>query len=278
MKGYAAEGGLEARIAAGDDVAMLPQTARGQLFGDGRGVVLVYLCLVLSCFLFAAATPGRYEVQFCDKDPDSPHYNPTCCSNHLLYIFDDTSGQVAPICVFYGALLLVGVWGVGMRASPAFHAWATRTRALPRSGLGSAGELAAVAGLGLLHVWWWCWWWDYPGGGLKDEHGNPIRQSVRLAKTLGHMNDLDMSLLLLLASRTSVWESVIGLGYDAGISWHRALGTLMVVFALGHAACFQYSWCAARRIGLLCPSELPGPVLVHRVVLTDVCVLQADGL
>ena len=38
-------------------------------------------------------------------------------------------------------------------------------------------------------------------------------------KTLGHMNDLDMSLLLLLASRRSVWEAVLGVGYDAALEW-----------------------------------------------------------
>ena len=38
-------------------------------------------------------------------------------------------------------------------------------------------------------------------------------------KTLGHMNDLDMSLLLLLSSRRNVWEAVLGVGYDAALEW-----------------------------------------------------------
>jgi len=92
------------------------------------------------------------------------------------------------VYVFYGGLLLVGVWGAALRLVPGFRSWAWRTR--PRLPSGSYGQVSnygqvreplgipqthpvltgwacqivLLAGMALLHVFWWLWWWRHPGG------------------------------------------------------------------------------------------------------------------
>ena len=199
---------------------------------SGARVLAGYALLVLGFALAPASLPGRYETQFCDEEA-----NRGCCVGHLgMALGDDPSGQLAAVYAWYGALLLAGGWGAALRFAPGFRSWAWRARpALPRGA--NYGQAALVAGLAVLHAWWFWWWWQHPGGGP-----GPFWQT--LSKTFGHMNDLDMSLLLLLASRTNVWEAVLGLGWDAGVAWHRAFGTMMVGWTALHVLVWHVQWLA----------------------------------
>ena len=203
---------------------------------DGRGALILagYFAIVIGFGLAAASTPGFYESQFCDRVT-----NQAACAGHSPWASTDPGGALLPLYVFYGGLLLVGLWGLALRCSRAFRCWAWRARpSLPCSGgVGNAGQAVLVVALLLLHVGWAWWWKDHLGGGCEG-----CSVAARISKTIGHLNDLDMSLLLLLASRTNVWESVLGLGYDAGVAWHRALGTLMVAWVTLHVLIWHISW------------------------------------
>jgi hypothetical protein len=92
----------------------------------------------------------------------------------------------------------------------------------------TAGQLLAVGGLLLLHVAWFSWWWDYPGGGVGNlpTHGTTL---TRFAKTMGHVNDLDMSLLLLLGGYTALVRRACADAQHHSCSWAAELGRCVVV-------------------------------------------------
>ena len=204
----------------------------------GASVLVGYFAIVLGFALFAGSFPGMYEVQFCGES------NRAACYGHLG-ASTDPGGQLLAIYVFYGGLLLAGVWGAALRLSPAFRSWAWRARPnLPGAGgVGNAGQATLVVALVLLHAFWAWWWWGHLGG-CSPPPEPPCKFVTKLAKTIGHLNDLEMSLVLLLASRANVWEGVLGLGFDAGVAWHRALGTLMVVWTSLHVLVWHISWAA----------------------------------
>lgn len=206
---------------------------------DGARVLGGYFAIVVGFMLLAATFPGVYEVQFCGDG------NPAACYFHLGVSAskkDDPGGQLLAVYVFYSGLFLAGVWGAALRLSPAFRSWAWRARPnLPGgAGVGNAGQATLVTALTLLHVFWAAWWWQHLGGCVDSQ----CAFWTKVAKTIGHLNDLEMSLLLLLASRANVWEGVLGLGFDAGMAWHRALGTLMVVCTALHLLIWHIQWAA----------------------------------
>jgi predicted ferric reductase len=248
----AAGGSAVSPASSSDDAASGPDAAESQLPGGGGGgggvsvppdrgarVLIGYFVIVLGFALFAASFPGQYETQFCGDG------NRAACIGHLgaSMATEDPGGQLLAVYVFYAGLLAAGVWGVALRLSPAFRSWAWRARpGLPvGGGVANAGQATLCAALTLLHLFWARWWWDHLGGCSAE---TPCTLPTKLAKTIGHLNDLDMSLLLLMASRANVWEGVLGLGFDAGVAWHRALGTLMVVFTVLHVLIWHVSWAA----------------------------------
>ena len=238
---------LELNVAAagGETGAPSPLTSEQEIGGSANGdragarVLGWYFAIVVGFALFAASFPGMYEVQFCGDS------NPAACYGHLGVSpgpTEDPGGQLLAVYTFYAGLLLAGVWGTALRLSPGFRSWAWRARpGLPGGGgVGNAGQAILVCALTLLHVFWAAWWWGHLGGCSPNRP--PCALHTKVAKTIGHLNDLDMSLLLLLASRANLWEAVLGLGFDAGVAWHRALGTLMVVWTTLHLLCWHCSW------------------------------------
>ena len=79
---------------------------------------------------FAASFPGMYEIQFCGDG------NRAACYGHLgtsAAATEDPGGQLLAIYVFYGGLLLAGVWG----GDPSKHFTCLGGRAEGRGGEGA---------------------------------------------------------------------------------------------------------------------------------------------
>ena len=215
--------------AGGGQLATPPPTGRG------ASVLATYFVIVLSFAAVAASFPGMYEVQFCGDN------NEAACYGHLgaSASTEDPGGQLLAVYAFYAGLLGAGFWGVALRLSPGFRGWAWKARpALRGDGVSNAGQATLVAALTVLHVCWARWWWDHLGG--CSDGGCSF--ATKLSKTIGHLNDLEMALTLLLASRANVWEAVLGLGFDAGVAWHRTFGTLMVAWTFLHVLVWHVSW------------------------------------
>lgn len=64
----------------------------------------------------------------------------------------------------------------------------------------------------------------------------------RLNLTLGHLNDLLLSLLLLLTARASVWDYLLGVSYEQGIVYHAWLGTLAFAAISAHLGIWWILW------------------------------------
>lgn len=165
--------------------------------------------------------------------------NPAACYGHFFTGWAaDSSGQLLAVDVFYGLLWAAGGWGVLLRWSPAFRTKVTAavgaTRVFAKEpGLGEAWTVGA----GVLHatgvaimLWWAQWWWAHVH--VPEDAAHPI--ATQLAKTLGHLNDLLVGWLLLLASKKSVWQPVLALSFEQGVGTHRMLGYCMIVAVLLH--------------------------------------------
>lgn len=83
-------------------------------------------------------------------------------------------------------------------------------------------------------------WKFNTGGGIKPGPVNDIWESV--ARVLGMDSILFMSLLLLPASKNSLWLEALGISWERGLWSHRWMGIAMLICMAGHALAFWVRW------------------------------------
>jgi predicted ferric reductase len=64
----------------------------------------------------------------------------------------------------------------------------------------------------------------------------------RFNLALGHMNDLFISLLVLMTARSSVWDFVLGISYEQSIVYHAWMGTIAFTTITLHLAIWWIWW------------------------------------
>jgi ferric-chelate reductase len=108
----------------------------------------------------------------------------------------------------------------------------------------SFGELLFGGGFLLLaFLFTWYWGNDHNYNGYWDGISTNILQSERVARTLGQVATLLMSLLMFPAARQSFLSTFFGISWEASIKYHRWLGIAFLMAALAHmvANWFWYS-------------------------------------
>lgn len=83
-------------------------------------------------------------------------------------------------------------------------------------------------------------WKFNTGGGVKPGPVNDIWESV--ARVLGMDSILFMSMLLLPASKNSLWLEALGISWERGLWSHRWMGIAMLITMAGHALAFWVRW------------------------------------
>ena len=99
----------------------------------------------------------------------------------------------------------------------------------------SLGEMLVLCAVLLIFIIWVVYW----GRDHNYNHAWPRSSFPPLdiaARTFGQLAVLFFSLLLFPASRNSVLSSFFGLSWEAGIIYHRMLGSLFLVFGVLHLA------------------------------------------
>ena len=140
----------------------------------------------------------------------------------------------------------------------------------------SLGELVLLAAVSTLYAWWvWYWRWGYsriaeeatkahgldaggiccaeygvpgnftPGGG--DVCAAPADEGAAAffhvwARVLGHLTSLSCSLLLLPATKQSVWFHLLGVPFERALKYHRGLGALTYLFVTLHMVLWYLKW------------------------------------
>ena len=98
------------------------------------------------------------------------------------------------------------------------------------------------------------------------------------ARVLGHMTTLSMSLLLLPATRNSVWEYVFGVPFERAVQYHRILGVVAYTCLTSHMLLWLIKWgiegTLQNNLWTLDYLQIT-PELIHydnfTIILTEVC-------
>eukprot|EP01116_Phalansterium_solitarium_P022588 TRINITY_DN751_c0_g1_i1.p1 TRINITY_DN751_c0_g1~~TRINITY_DN751_c0_g1_i1.p1 ORF type:complete len:889 (-),score=261.30 TRINITY_DN751_c0_g1_i1:493-3102(-) len=72
--------------------------------------------------------------------------------------------------------------------------------------------------------------------------GDPYPLVQKWARVMGHMATLSMSLLVLPATRNSVWEACFGIPFERFVKYHRIMGRVCWMFTTIHMIMFQAKW------------------------------------
>jgi hypothetical protein len=108
----------------------------------------------------------------------------------------------------------------------------------------SIGE-ALVTALTLGLFVWWCWWWSSGFTLLREKLSYDPHATVQVvARVLGHMANLALSLTLFPLARNSVWEAAFGIPFDRAVFYHRVMGRIAWLFVTLHMAVWVGKWAA----------------------------------
>lgn len=109
---------------------------------------------------------------------------------------------------------------------------ASRSLFVPRSWCQmTVSEALVLVWYIVFNVVFFTFWWSK----VKDGD-DPIPRS------LGHLNDLNISLLLFPVARNSVWSSLFGISFERAIKFHRWIARVMFTFITCHMLGWWISW------------------------------------
>ena len=168
------------------------------------------------------------------------------------------------IAVFYAYIMCLLVLGFAGTATPAVRRCMHRPIRMPRlhgslrlpdwlwecggscPGTFCIGEALLVLVTTGLFIWW-LWWWAagfsyLAAQGTVTGDPHPLAQTV--ARVLGHMANLSLSLVLFPVARNSVWEAAFGLPFDRALYYHRAMGRIAWLFTTLHMLVWMGKWAA----------------------------------
>ena len=133
------------------------------------------------------------------------------------------------------------------------------------------GELLLVlAFLSLFGFWFWYWFAGY--GRIAA-----LPLPIRLARTLGHMTAMSMSLLVLPIARDSIWQRLFGIPFDSALRFHRVLGVWVFVSLTSHMLVWNIEWLRAgtwvNNVFTIYPSHSPDDFTLPLVELAWLCML-----
>jgi len=152
----------------------------------------------------------------------------------VLKIFPDT-------IIFYGFLEILAVAAVCAKAFPTFGRWLAK-----RTPEGfSVGEVSAMCLFVIMLALWIFYWLHDHSYHAGKETIDPVWWE-RVARTWGQTAVLFMSLLLLPASKNSLWLQALGISWEQGLWVHRWLGYGAIIFMLCHILSF---WARFAQLG-----------------------------
>lgn len=161
------------------------------------------------------------------------------------------------VVVYFSMLTLLVLLGLASRFVPAVNGVATRRLPVCGSATGwwnpwahgiTVGELAVVVWF-LALFGYWIHYWGFKYQRIASEaQADPESEAQVVARVLGHMTTLVMSVLAMPAARFSLWESALGVPFERAIKYHRMLGGLAWCLVTAHMLVWMGKWA---RQGLL---------------------------
>eukprot|EP00274_Cyanoptyche_gloeocystis_P008443 CAMPEP_0196658544 /NCGR_PEP_ID=MMETSP1086-20130531/30241_1 /TAXON_ID=77921 /ORGANISM="Cyanoptyche gloeocystis , Strain SAG4.97" /LENGTH=569 /DNA_ID=CAMNT_0041992163 /DNA_START=53 /DNA_END=1762 /DNA_ORIENTATION=- len=96
----------------------------------------------------------------------------------------------------------------------------------------SWGEFVAVLlFLGTLAAWIHYWWFE-----IGSDSDN------RIARVLGHVNDITLSLLIFPVTRVSFWGVIFGMDFEKTVKYHRWVARITVLSITAHMLAWWIQW------------------------------------
>ena len=196
----------------------------------------LYLLIIIGCWALSSVVPPFFRTQFCSAHEYCVRENKGKCSDADCWLVWSAGWDVH---AYYGFLLSVGIYGQLCRSAPTFRRWMSCQRATRLTAafsfVISPAELLLRCALVGLYAFWFGYWWG------KVDATSRVQ---RLGKTTGHWNELTISLLVLLASKASIWEAVVGVSWEASLFYHRALGYVATLTISLHLVIWYAKWVA----------------------------------
>lgn len=188
-------------------------------------VLGLYFILVTTFYLLSSSFPQLFAVQFDDD-----------CNRQGYFCGHPTEDGGWTVLIWYCFLWALGLWGIARYASKDFRTATERSIMIPLFNVHSSiREVLLLTSISVVAVLWWYLWWvqlAVKSSGVLD-HFN---------YTLGHMNDLFISVLLLMTARTSLWDFVLGVSYEQSIIYHAWAGTIAFIAVSLHLWIWWLLW------------------------------------
>jgi predicted ferric reductase len=106
----------------------------------------------------------------------------------------------------------------------------------------TVGELAVIAAIVMLFVYW-LYYWRYKYKRLRIEASPDVHAQAQVwARVMGHMSNLSFSLLLLPAARNSMWVACFGIPFERAVKYHRGMGFVAYVCVTVHMVIWLGKW------------------------------------
>jgi len=179
--------------------------------------------------------------------------------------------------LFYGFLEILAMTSLLAARFPTFGGY-LRTRSALSCTIGE--WLVLVLSLVLVILWVYYWgfqhWWGHVDWKFNEGCGikSPVSSSTEtVGRTLGMLSTLLLALLLLPASKNSLWLEAMGIGWERGIWAHRWLGAAMLISVVGHILAFWTRW---HEMGIF-PRELLYPSYYPLEPETQLDLNKPDG-
>eukprot|EP01113_Clastostelium_recurvatum_P041980 TRINITY_DN675_c0_g1_i2.p1 TRINITY_DN675_c0_g1~~TRINITY_DN675_c0_g1_i2.p1 ORF type:complete len:846 (+),score=186.92 TRINITY_DN675_c0_g1_i2:48-2540(+) len=146
---------------------------------------------------------------------------------------------------FYGVVLVTMILNRTGRLAHLLHAVQVYSMKVPPA-LKKISSFSITIGYGEMTFWlcavglaiWWFWFW-FAGYGRIAEMP---RTWERLARVMGHMTNLFMSLAIFPVTRNSIWVDTIGIPFERAVRFHRTFGALTFLFMTAHMLTWWVEW------------------------------------
>jgi hypothetical protein len=89
----------------------------------------------------------------------------------------------------------------------------------------------------------------------------------RVTRVIGHLNEINMALLILPVTRNSIWFLLFGIPFERALIYHRRLGVIVFALMTAHLAIWWNIWAAARRfVECLTWSDSCSPAIAYGTI------------
>eukprot|EP01060_Flectonema_neradi_P040364 TRINITY_DN915_c1_g1_i7.p1 TRINITY_DN915_c1_g1~~TRINITY_DN915_c1_g1_i7.p1 ORF type:complete len:734 (+),score=89.57 TRINITY_DN915_c1_g1_i7:94-2295(+) len=215
---------------ASEKAPLLPQSPQRKPFFKNSTLLLAFSLLFLPTLLIACSLAPPMWRYLNEK----PSYTSIAQTDAYSFKVGSIYFNVFPdVLIYYVFLYVIIIAGVVTQYSlSVFKIAHTRVEKLGNATVGSLFLSLCVIVLVLV----WVLYWSH-----HKYAGSTVSKTENAARTFGQLAVLMMSLMLLPLPRSTIWGSVFGVSWEAGIAVHTWLGYMVFLCSFLHQVLFYFA-------------------------------------